>query len=118
MTRKKLSFEEQARRILEEAEERGVSSNFFFATTFKRYQTQLDILKQLEAVIEEHGATVINKYATGRESMIANPAINEYNKTATAANGTVATLMNIVKNMSDKDGGIKLKELASLVSDE
>lgn len=117
MAKMKLSLEEQAALIYEEAEARGVSSNFFFATTFDRYRTQLRILHELEQVIDEHGATVVNKYATGRESLVANPAINEYNKTATAANGTVATLMNIVKNLSDKDGGSKLKELVAQMNE-
>lgn len=118
MAKVKLSLEEQAARILAEAEQRGVSSNFFFTTTFKRYQTQLRILHELEGAIEEYGATVTKEYVKGRQNLVANPAINEYNKTATAANGTVGTLMNIIKNMSDKDGGSKLKGLAELMSDE
>ena len=118
MKKQKLSFEEQAERILEEAEERGVSSNFFFATTFARYQTQLRILHELEGAIEEYGATVTKEYVKGRQNLVANPAINEYNKTATAANNTIGTLMNIIKNMSDKDGGSKLKGLAALMNDE
>ena len=117
MEKTKLSLEEQAARILEEAEARGVSSNFFFVTTFKRYQTQLRILIELEGAIEEYGATVTKEYVKGRQNLVANPAINEYNKTSTAANGTVATLMNIVKNMSDKDGGSRLKELVAHVNE-
>ena len=50
---KKLSLQEQATEILKQAEERGVSSNFFFATTFKRYQVQMRILSDLEVAIEE-----------------------------------------------------------------
>ncbi len=37
MTPKK-SLQEQANEVLQKAEERGVQSNFFFVTTFKRYQ--------------------------------------------------------------------------------
>lgn len=117
MTKVKLSLEEQAAQILAEAEARGVSSNYFFATTFKRYQMQLRILRELEGTIEEYGATVTKEYVKGRQNLVANPAINEYNKTATAANGTVATLMNIVKNLSDKDGGSKLKELVAQMNE-
>lgn len=108
----KLSLQEQANKILEKAQERGVSSNFFFVTTFKRYQVQMKILTDLEQAISEHGATVTKEYVKGRKNLTANPAITEYNKTATAANGTVATLMNIVKNFSDDDpGGGRLAEL-------
>ena len=45
---KKKSLQEQANEILARAEERGVQSNFFFVTTFKRYQVQMKILGDLE----------------------------------------------------------------------
>lgn len=115
----KLSLQEQANKILEQAQERGVSSNFFFVTTFKRYQVQMKILSDLEEAIKEYGATVTKEYVKGRQNLVANPAITEYNKTATAANGTVGTLINIVKTLSDepRDGG-KLKDLLAVLNDE
>lgn len=103
MSRSQLTLQEQANEILVKAEERGVQSNFFFVTTFKRYQVQMRILTDLERAIAEYGATVTKEYVKGRQNLVANPAITEYNKTATAANGTVATLMNILRNMSAED---------------
>lgn len=99
---KKLTLTQQAKKILEQAEERGISSNFFFATTFQRYQVQMDILKNLENEIKRYGTTVKKEYVKGRENLVANPAITEYNKTATAANGTVSTLINILKTLSNE----------------
>lgn len=103
---KKLSLQEQANEVLRQAEERGVSSNFFFVTTFKRYQVQMKILNNLEEAINEHGATVTKEYVKGRQNLVANPAITEYNKTATAANGTVSTLINIIKTLSAEPDAI------------
>ena len=97
------SLKTQAKEILKQAEKRGVSANFFFVTTFKRYQVQMQMLDDLEAAIQEHGPTVTKEYVKGRANLVANPAIAEYNKTATAANGTVATLINIIKQMSEED---------------
>lgn len=99
--KKQLSLQEQANDILAKAEERGVQSNFFFVTTFKRYQVQMSTLNELEKAIKEYGSTVTKEYVKGRENLCVNPAITEYNKTATAANGTVATLINIIKSMSE-----------------
>ena len=115
----KMSLQEQANKILEQAQERGVSSNFFFVTTFKRYQVQMKILADLERAITEYGATVTKEYVKGRQNLVANPAITEYNKTATAANGTVGTLINIVKTLSDepKEGG-KLQDLLAALNDD
>lgn len=106
MANKKMTMQEQVNTILEMAEEKGVSSNFFFVTTFKRYQVQMKILADLEKAINEHGATVTKEYVKGRQNLVANPAITEYNKTATAANGTVSTLINITKSLSNEPDAI------------
>lgn len=98
----KLTMQQQAEQILKQAEEKGISQNFFFSTTFKRYMVQLDIMTDLEKSIKEHGATVTKEYVKGRENLVANPAITEFNKTATAANGTVSTLINILKSLTDE----------------
>lgn len=107
----KKSLQEQASEILERAEERGVQSNFFFVTTFKRYQVQMSILADLEKAIKEYGTTVKKTYVRDRENLMANPAITEYNKTATAANGTVATLINIIKSAGADEPGSRLMDL-------
>lgn len=106
MAKTKLSLQEQANEVLKQAEERGVSSNFFFVTTFKRYQVQMKILSDLESEINKYGATVTKEYVKGRQNLVANPAITEYNKTATAANGTVSTLINIIKTLSNEPDAV------------
>ena len=119
MAKDRMSLQEQANIVLEQAQERGVSSNFFFVTTFKRYQVQMRILSDLESAIAEHGATVTKEYVKGRQNLVANPAITEYNKTATAANGTVSTLINIMKSLTDdSQTGGKLQDLIASLTDE
>ena len=113
---KNMSLQEQAEEILRRATEKGVSSNFFFVTTFKRYQVQLKILAQLESSIKEHGATVEKTYVKGRANLSTNPAITEYNKTCTAANSTVSTLIQIIDKLSEtqvKESGL-MKLMQSL----
>ena len=106
--KKGLTLQEQANEILEQAERRGVSGNFFFVTTFKRYQVQMKILAELEKAIAEYGSTVTKEYVKGRQNLVANPAIGEYNKTATAANGTVATLLKIITENKIEEGEDRL----------
>lgn len=109
----KLSLQEQAEEIMKRAEEKGVSTNFFFVTTFKRYQVQMKIMQDLEKQINEVGALVSKQYVKGRENIYTNPAISEYNKTATAANGTVATLLKILTTLADEED----KQPADLMSE-
>lgn len=112
------TLQAQAAAVLEQAKARGVQSNYFFETTFRRYQKQLEILAALETAIEEYGPTVTKEYVKGRQNLTANPAINEYNKTATAANGTVKTLMDIIKGLPAEDTGRGLADImADLMGD-
>lgn len=101
--------------ILEMADASGVRNNFFFRTTLERYLVQLKILDDLKVEIEQMGTTVKKEYVKGRENVYTNPAISEYNKTTTACNGTVATLLNIIKNLSKADD--KESKLQSIFDD-
>lgn len=93
-----------AEEILRIAAQQGVEQNFFFITTFKRYQVQIKILNDLEKTIRAEGNTVTKEYVKGRKNVYTHPAIGEYNKTSTAANQTVQTLMKIVMKMrTDED---------------
>jgi len=99
----KLSLNQQAQEIMKIAEESGVQSNFFFLTTFKRYQVQLSILSELEKTLKEEGMLVSKEYVKGRKNLYSNPAVAEYNKTTDSANKTVATLMRILRNFNVDD---------------
>ena len=99
---KNMTLQEQANEILRRATEKGVSGNFFFVTTFKRYQVQLKILTELEGEIQRTGTTITKTYVKGRENLCTNPAIAEYNKTSTAANSTVSTLIQIIEKLSEE----------------
>ena len=101
----KLSLNDQAREILQIAEDSGVQSNFFFVTTFKRYQVQLNILTELEKAIKDEGTLVSKEYVKGRKNIYSNPAIQDYNRTTDSANKTVATLMRILRNFGVDDAG-------------
>lgn len=96
----KLNLNQQAKEIIRIAEESGVQSNFFFITTFKRYQVQLNILNELERAMKEEGMLVSKEYVKGRKNLYSNPAVAEYNRTTDSANKTVATLMRIIRNFN------------------
>lgn len=100
----KMNLNEQAREILRIAEKHGVEQNFFFITTFKRYQVQIGILNELEAKIKADGTLVTKEYVKGRQNVYSHPAISDYNRTTDSANKTVTTLIKIIKTMRSDDG--------------
>lgn len=99
----KKSLVEQAKEILRIAEESGVQSNYFFLTTFQRYQVQLSMLVKLEKALKDEEMLIKKEYVKGRKNLYSNPAIAEYNRTTDSANKTVATLMKIIKNFNVND---------------
>lgn len=99
----KKSLTEQATEIIKIAEEAGVQTNFFFITTFKRYQVQLNILNDLEKTIKTEGTLVTKEYVKGRENLYTSPAVTEYNRTTDSANKTVSTLIRIINGFKKSD---------------
>lgn len=96
-----VNLNEKLKELLEMAQQAGVEQNFFFLSTFKRYQVQLNILTQLENEIRKAGVLVTKQYVKGRENVYTHPAVTDYNRTATAANQTVQTLLKIITTLAD-----------------
>lgn len=110
------TLKEQAEEIKELAEQRGVQSNFFFVTTFERYQTQLEILDSLRESIKKNGMTVKKEYVKGRKNVYSNPAIADFNRTTDSANKTVATLLRIIKNFGADESKEDVDPLMSIIN--
>lgn len=88
---------EKAKEILKQAEDKEIKDSFFFTTTFQAYLTQTNIMNRLQREIDNGDAMVSRSYVSGKENLYINPAISEYNKVANERNGTLAVLMNIIK---------------------
>lgn len=113
------TLEEQAAEIISMAEDAGVQENYFFVTTFKRYQVQIGILSQLEESMAKDGMLVKKEYVKGRKNLYSNPAVNAYNRTADSANKTVQTLMRIIKDFNGSAAKEKVKDpLLDLINGE
>lgn len=112
----KKNLNEQAKEIIRIAEESGVQSNFFFLTTFKRYQVQLNILNELEKTMKREGMQVTKEYVKGRKNLYSNPAIQDYNRTTDSANKTVSTLMKIIKSFGVEDHSEEVDPLMQIIN--
>ncbi|WP_298537789.1 hypothetical protein [uncultured Methanobrevibacter sp.] len=115
-TAKKRTLNEQAEEIIKIAEEAGVQTNFFFLTTFKRYQVQINILSELEKKIKEEGTLVTKEYVKGRGNLYCNPAVSEYNRTTDSANKTVSTLIKIIKGFKGEETDNSVDPLLAIIN--
>ena len=114
--KKKMTLEQQAKEIIKLAEASGVQTNYFFLTTFERYQTQIGILADLKKRIEESDTLVTKEYVKGRENVYTNPAITEYNKTTDSANKTVACLIKIIKGFKGEGNSEDIDPLVNIIN--
>lgn len=116
---KNMTLQEQAEEILRKATEKGVDANFFFVTKFSQYNTQLKIMEELKKEITANGPMITKTYVKGRENLSINPAIDGFNKTVTASNGTVQTLIQIIEKMSVEEvKESKLGKMMKLMGDD
>lgn len=90
----------QANEIIKIAESSGLQSNYFFTTTFQRYQVQLEILLELTEKMEDEGMLVSKEYVKGSKNLYVSPAVSAFNRTADSANKTVMALIKIIKEFN------------------
>lgn len=102
-TSKANDLKRQADEILKMAETAGLQENYFFKTTFQRYQVQIGILAELQKTIESSETLVEKEYVKGRGNLYTNPAITEFNRTTDSANKTVTTLIKILKGFKTSE---------------
>lgn len=111
---KTINLNDKAKELLALAQEANVEQNFFFVSTFKRYQVQLKILSQLESEINKAGVLVTKQYVKGRENVYTHPAVTDYNRTATAANQTVQTILKIITTLAEHSIGDSIPDKEEL----
>lgn len=115
-TTKTKTLQEQADEIKKLAAESGVETNFFFVTTFDRYLSQLRILDELKASIEDNKSLVKQTYVKGRTNTVLNPAIRAYNSTTDSANKTVACLMRIINGFKGDNESESVDPLLKIIN--
>ena len=90
--------------LIRMAKEGGAEQNYFFTTAFEKYQMQLDIMEELQGRIArirtELQSTTIPTAVDQLERRL-NAAVSEYNKTATASNNTITTLLKIIVTFAE-----------------
>lgn len=91
-------------KILKAAQKNENENNFYFITTFRRYQNQIKICFALEKEIDELDSLMVEKtYSQDKKNLYTHPAITEYNRTCTAANQTAQTLIKILNDLKKND---------------
>ena len=89
-------YSKELKEIEDAAKAANCDTNFLYRSTLDRYVTQLDLLSPAQMDMK-CGLTVTKVTPKGAEMEIANPAVQIYNQTASAANSTVSTLLRVIQ---------------------
>lgn len=111
MARKKISYAA----LKKLAEDYQVDQNPLFLASARQYESQLLMMDQIQARIQEEGLTTVKEYVKGRENVCANPLLAEWTKLNDASNRTLSAMADIITKFG-KPKAVKSK-LAAFVDD-
>lgn len=89
-------YSKELKEIEDAAKAANCDTNFLYRSTLDRYLILIELLAKAEEDMKK-GLTVKKVTPKGAEMEIANPAIQIYNQTASAANSTVSTLLRVIQ---------------------
>ena len=91
-----------ARDLLEKADTFGLTDDYLFMTTFRRYTTQVALAEELQKSLEKDGVLVTKEYVKGRANIYTHPGINSYNRVTDSANKTAQALSRMLEEARAK----------------
>lgn len=92
-TKRKLKSVVELRKMGEEA---GLLGNPLFETTLTRYETQTNVLDELQKVIDSNPPIIERTLSNGKTTIDTHPAIRDYNRTTDSANKTLHMLLKFI----------------------
>ena len=91
-----------ARDLLEKDDAFGLTDDYLFMTTFRRYTTQVALAEELQKSLEKDGVLVTKEYVKGRANIYTHPGINSYNRVTDSANKTAQALSRMLEEARAK----------------
>ena len=107
MARKKLSYKE----IMKLAEDYGVADNVLFVSASERYIGQVEMIRKIQADLEENGLIFEVIGSTGQKKIEAHPMAAQLPKYNDTANKTLGVMLDIIARLgTSAPVGDKLSE--------
>lgn len=80
----------------EQAQAGGLLDDYLFVQHYKAYCDQLSMMDQLKDQVARLGIMIIVPVGKDGQKQVVNPAVAEYNRTATLAGKTAATILTMI----------------------
>ena len=95
MAKKKLSYDE----IMELAERYGVKDNVLFVSAAERYAGQMEIIRKIQADLDERGLLIDSVGSQGQKKIESNPMAVQLPKYNDTANKTLGVMLDIIQRL-------------------
>ena len=95
MARKKLSYKD----IMALADQYGVKDNVLFVSAAKRYDGQVEMIRNIEEELRGNGMVITKVNTNGDEVPMANPMAGQLPKYNDTANKTLGVMLDIISKL-------------------
>ena len=107
MAKVKQSFDE----IMELAEQYGVKDNVLFVSAADRYAGQMEMIRKIQADLDDRGLVMEVIGSTGQKKIEAHPMASQLPKYNDTANKTLGVMLDIIQRLgTEAPAGDKLGE--------
>lgn len=105
-------YKENRKKLFSAVENLSIGDRMLFYELFEIFETHVGICKQLIKEIKGDGVIIEKEYVKGRPTIVAHPAITNYNASTKAMNTTASQLSKLFDKLGESDkAGIDLKEI-------
>ena len=111
-------YKDNRKKLFSAVENLSIGDRMLFYELFEIFETHVGICKQLIKEIKGDGVIIEKEYVKGRPTIVAHPAITNYNASTKAMNTTASQLSKLFDKLGESDkAGIDLKEILGKGSD-
>ncbi|AXI27270.1 MULTISPECIES: hypothetical protein [Gemella] len=104
-------FKDNKKMVFEAAQSLSVGDRMLFEELFDVFETHVGVCRQLKAEMDSDGVIIEKEYVKGRPTIVAHPAITNYNASSKALTATVAQLSKLFDKLGEQKNDIDLKSI-------
>ena len=112
-----MEYKRNRKKLFELVEGLSIGDRMLFDELFDVFETHVGICKQLKNEMKNDGVIIEKEYVKGRPTIVAHPAITNYNASSKALNSTVSQLSKLFDKLGNGNGN-EFTDLKNLLSKE
>lgn len=97
------NYKENKKRVFEAVKNLSSGDKMLFEELFDVFETHVGICRQLKEEMKDDGVIIEKEYVKGRPTIVAHPAISNYNASSKALTSTVGQLSKLFDKLDDSN---------------